>query len=145
LIGLACAGGRWGAGGAGAASVAADASAAAPPADAAAASASSPGVTGAAAAGAACSAASVACRHCEKSRIIRLEMSSIIPPRPKRASRPVMVKSVTASTVVPPSCSESVLTIVAFAPPWPRLSEPLADRVAVCVDSSESVILIVPR
>ena len=88
---------------------AADASAAAPPADATAASASSPGVTGAGR-GAAPSAsarrpapartASVACRHCEKSRIIRLEMSSIIPPRPKRARRPVIVKSVMTSTTV---------------------------------------------
>ena len=72
-------------------------------------------------------------------------MSSIIPPRPKRASRPVMVKSVTASTVVPPSCSESVLTIVAFAPPWPRLSVPRAFSVAVWVLSSALSILIVPR
>ena len=30
-------------------------------------------------------------------------MSSIIPPRPNEASRPVIVKSVTASTRVPPS------------------------------------------
>ena len=57
-------------------------------------------------------------------------MSSIIPPRPKRASRPVIVKSVTASTRVAPPSSCSVLTIVAFAPPWPRLSVPFAFMVA---------------
>ena len=84
-------------------------------------------------------------RQVAKSRIRRFEMSSIMPPRPKRASRPVMVKSVTASTVVPPSCSESVLTIVAFAPPWPRLSVPRAFSVAVWVLSSALSILIVPR
>ena len=84
-------------------------------------------------------------RQVAKSRIRRFEMSSIIPPRPKRASRPVMVKSVTASTVVPPPCSESVLTIVAFAPPWPRLSVPRALSVAVWVLSSALSILMVPR
>ena len=61
-------------------------------------------------------------------------MSLIIPPRPNEASRPVIVKSVTASTrVPPPSDSCSVLTIVALAPPWPRLSLPVAASVAVCV------------
>jgi hypothetical protein len=72
-------------------------------------------------------------------------MSSIMPPRPKRARRPVIVKSVTASTRVPSSVSNSLLTIVAFAPPWPRLSLPFAFSVAVCVVSSASSILIWPR
>jgi hypothetical protein len=45
-----------------------------------------------------------------------------MPPRPKRARRPVIVKSVTTSTVVAPPSSRIVLTIVAFAEPWPRLS-----------------------
>ena len=73
-------------------------------------------------------------------------MSLIIPPRPNDASRPVMEKSVTASTRVPPeSVAASVLTIVAVAPPWPRLSLPLAASVAVCVASSARAILIVPR
>ena len=55
-------------------------------------------------------------------------------------------KSVTASTFVPPeSVGASVLTIVAVAPPWPRLSLPLAASVAVCVASSASSILMVPR
>ena len=84
---------------------------------------------------------SPACRHCANSRIRRLEMSSIIPPRPKRARRPVIVKSVTASTRVPSSVSNSLLTIVAFAPPWPRLSLPFALSVAVCVASSASSML----
>ena len=77
------------------------------------------------------SAASRCCRQVAKSRSSRLEMSLIIPPRPNDASRPVIVKSVTASTRVPPSTSCSVLTIVALAPPWPRLSLPLATSVAV--------------
>ena len=72
-------------------------------------------------------------------------MSSIMPPRPKRARRPVIAKSVSACTVVAPSCSVSVLTIVAEAPPWPRLSVPRAFSVAVCVLSSALSILIVPR
>jgi hypothetical protein len=46
---------------------------------------------------------------------------------------------------VAPSCSVSVLTIVAEAPPWPRLSVPRAFSVAVCVPSSALSILIVPR
>ena len=46
--------------------------------------------------------ASRCCRQAEKSRSSRLEMSLIIPPRPNEASRPVIVKSVTASTRVPP-------------------------------------------
>src|SRR4051794_13758922 len=82
-------------------------------------------------------------RQVAKSRISRLEMSSIMPPRPKRARRPVIVKSVTAATRVPPSCSLSVLTIVALAPPWPRLSVPRALRVAVRLLSSALSILIV--
>ncbi len=85
------------------------------------------------------------CRQVAKSRSSRLEMSSIIPPRPNEASRPVIVKSVVAATCVPPSCSLSTLTIVALAPPWPRLSVPLAFSVAVCVASSASAIRIVPR
>ena len=73
-------------------------------------------------------------------------MSLIIPPRPKEASRPVIVKSVTASTRVPPlSPSCSVLTIVALAPPWPRLSLPRAASVAVWLSASADWILIVPR
>ena len=72
-------------------------------------------------------------------------MSSIIPPRPKRASRPVIVKSVVASTRVPPSCSVRRLTIMALAPPCPRLSVPRALSVAVWVASSASSILMVPR
>ena len=72
-------------------------------------------------------------------------MSSIIPPRPKRASRPVIVKSVTASTrVVPPPASATELTIVALAPPWPRLSVPRACSVARCAASSTSSIFSTP-
>ena len=53
-------------------------------------------------------------------------MSSIMPPRPKRASRPVIVKSVIAVDArAAVAARTSVLTIVAFAPPWPRLSVPL--------------------
>ena len=40
------------------------------------------------------------CRQSAKSCISRLEMSWIIPPRPKRARRPVIVKSVSTSTRV---------------------------------------------
>ena len=73
-------------------------------------------------------------------------MSLIIPPRPNDASRPVIVKSVAASTRVPPaSVACSVLTIVALAPPCPRLSLPRAASVAVCVSASADSILIVPR
>ena len=57
----------------------------------------------------------------------------------------MIVKSVTASTRVPPSTSCSELTIVADAPPWPRLSLPLAASVAVRVAASADWILIVPR
>ena len=102
------------------------------------------GASDAAAAGAG-SVASDACRHCEKSRIIRLEMSSIIPPRPKRASRPVIVKSVTTSTTVSPLSSRRVETIDALAPPWPRLSVPLACMVAVCDALSSASIFSEPR
>ena len=57
----------------------------------------------------------------------------------------MIVKSVTASTrVVPPPSEVSVLTIVALAPPWPRLSVPLARIVAVCVAASASSIFTVP-
>ena len=87
----------------------------------------------------------VACRHCEKSRIIRLEMSSIIPPRPKRASRPVIVKSVMTSTTVSSPSWRSVLTMTACAPPWPRLSVPLACIVAVRDASSSESIFSEPR
>ena len=83
-------------------------------------------------------------RHVEKSRMRRLEMSSIMPPRPKRASRPVIVKSVTAETRVTSPSEVSVLTIVALAPPWPRLSVPLARIVAVWVAASASSIFTVP-
>ena len=38
-----------------------------------------------------------------------------MPPRPKRASRPVIVKSVSTSTFVTPASSRIVLTIVALA------------------------------
>ena len=91
------------------------------------------------------SAASRCCRQVAKSRSSRLEMSLIIPPRPNEASRPVIVKSVTASTRVPASTSCSALTIVAVAPPWPRLSLPLAASVAVWVAASADSTLIVPR
>ena len=57
------------------------------------------------------------CRHVEKSRISRCEMSSIIPERPNRASRPVMWKSVEDVDVVAPPSSRIVETIVALAPP----------------------------
>jgi hypothetical protein len=56
-------------------------------------------------------------RHSANSRSSRFEMSCIIPPRPKRASRPVIVKSVSTSTRVRSSSSRIVLTIVAFAEP----------------------------
>ena len=73
-------------------------------------------------------------------------MSFIMPPRPNEASRPVIVKSVAASTrVPPPSTACSVLTIVALAPPCPRLSLPLAASVAVWVAASADSIRIVPR
>ena len=85
------------------------------------------------------------CRQVEKSRSRRLEMSCIMPPRPKLARRPVIVKSVSAWTVVAPPVSVSVLTIVAEAPPWPRLSVPRAASVAVWVLSSALSIRIVPR
>jgi hypothetical protein len=68
-----------------------------------------------------------------------------MPPRPKRASRPVIVKSVTTSTVVTPSCSLIVLTIDAFAEPWPRLSWPLARITTRCAASSTSSIASSPR
>ena len=83
-------------------------------------------------------------RQVAKSRSRRFETSCIMPPRPNWASRPVMLKSVTASTRVPPSCSLSVLTIVALAPPCPRLSVPRAFSVARWAASSASSILIVP-
>src|SRR5918992_2548485 len=83
-------------------------------------------------------------RHVAKSRSRRFETSCIMPPRPNWARRPVMLKSVTASTRVAPSCSLSVLTIVALAPPWPRLSVPRALSVARWAVSSTSSILIVP-
>ena len=70
-------------------------------------------------------------------------MSSIMPPRPKRASRPVMEKSVIASTRVP----GVLLRLVddrRLAPPCPRLSVPRAFSVAVWVLSSALSILIVP-
>jgi hypothetical protein len=57
----------------------------------------------------------------------------------------VIVKSVTACTRVVSPSAVSVLTIVAWAPPWPRLSVPFARIVAVWVDSSASSILTVPR
>ena len=57
----------------------------------------------------------------------------------------MIVKSVSASTRVPPSISCSVLTIVADAPPWPRLSVPRATSVAVRDAVSDDSILIVPR
>ena len=78
------------------------------------------------AAAASTSRASCACRQVEKSRSSRLEMSSIMPARPKRARRPVIAKSVSACTCVRPSRSVRVLMIVAVAPPWPRLSVPRA-------------------
>jgi hypothetical protein len=80
-----------------------------------------------------------------KARIRRLEMSLIVPPRPMRAGRPVIVKSVTASTRVPPSAAVGRLTIVACAPPWPRLSVLLASSVAVLVCASADCTRIVPR
>ena len=72
-------------------------------------------------------------------------MSSIIPPRPKRASRPVMVKSVMTSTTVSSPSWRSVLTMTACAPPWPRLSVPLACIVAVRDASSSESIFSEPR
>ncbi len=73
-------------------------------------------------------------------------MSSIMPPRPKRARRPVIVKSVSAVTRVPPPSIASIeLMMVAVAPPWPRLSVPRALSVARRAASSASVIFSVPR
>jgi hypothetical protein len=67
-----------------------------------------------------------------------------MPPRPKRARRPVIVKSVVTSTFVPPSWAPTVERIVAEAPPWPRLSVPRALMTAVCAASFSSSILNVP-
>ena len=72
-------------------------------------------------------------------------MSWIMPPRPKRASRPVIVKSVSTSTLVTSSSCRSVLTIEALAEPWPRLSCPLAPIATRCAPSSTSSILSSPR
>jgi len=72
-------------------------------------------------------------------------MSLIIPPRPKRASRPVIVKSVTTSTVVSPADSVMVETIDALAEPWPRLSCPTPLIVATWASSSSASIFSVPR
>ena len=72
-------------------------------------------------------------------------MSWIIPPRPKRASRPVIVKSVSTSTRVTSPSSCMVLTIEAFAEPWPRLSWPLALITTRRAASSSSSMLSSPR
>jgi hypothetical protein len=86
------------------------------------------------------------CRQSENCDSRRFEMSLIMPPRPNEARRPVIVKSVSASTRVPPaSVVLSVLTIVAVAPPWPRLSVPFAASVARWAASSISWMRIVPR
>ena len=84
-------------------------------------------------------------RQAEKSLSSLFEMSWIIPPRPNRASRPVIVKSVVVSTAVAPPSSRMTLTIVAFAPPWPRLSWPLAFIVTVRAPSSTDSICSSPR
>ena len=72
-------------------------------------------------------------------------MSWIMPPRPKRARRPVMVKSVSTSTWVTSPSALIVLTIVALADPWPRLSCPLARMVTRCAASSSSSTFSSPR
>ncbi len=77
---------------------------------------------------------------------MRLATSWIMPPRPKRASLPVIVKSVSTSTRVPPpsGSSETRETIVALAPPCPRLSVPRALIVATRASSSRESIFSVP-
>jgi hypothetical protein len=72
-------------------------------------------------------------------------MSSIIPPRPKRASLPVIVKSVSTATVVASPSARSELTMVALAEPWPRLSWPLARMTARWASASTSSIDSSPR
>ena len=72
-------------------------------------------------------------------------MSWIMPPRPKRASRPVIVKSVTASTRVPPSCSVQRVDDRRRRAALAALVGPARVSVAVCVASSALSILIVPR
>src|SRR5439155_1622783 len=82
----------------------------------------------------------------ERRRCGRRQRARFAPKRRlKRASRPVIVKSVSAVTRVPPPSSERRLTIVADAPPCPRLSVPRALSVAVWALSSALSILIVPR
>ncbi len=57
----------------------------------------------------------------------------------------MIVKSVSTSTVVAPPSSRILLTIVAFADPWPRLSCPVARITARCASASTSSIASSPR
>ena len=77
--------------------------------------------------GSAAGGASIRCwRHSAKSFSRRFEMSWIIPPRPKRASLPVMVKSVVHVHPREVTLLMHGADDVALADPCPRLSWPLA-------------------
>ena len=66
-------------------------------------------------------------------------------PRPNWAWRPVMFRSVTATTLVPPFCGSRWLLITAAAVPWPLASRAWTAIEAVCVSSSTSWSRAVPR
>ena len=65
-------------------------------------------------------------------------------PRPKFATRPATVKSVTSLTVEAAPSSSTDMVAVALAEPGPVVSRPLASSLATRAASSFSTILAVP-
>ena len=76
--------------------------------------------------------------------LTRRRETSSITPRPKLATRPATVKSVSSLTVEPAPSASTDMVAVALAEPGPVVSRPLASSLAMRAASSFSMILAVP-